>query len=131
MTYLAMAEELLRSKVYPHVAYRLPLGLVGRHSKAQPHRELLSLHLDWQRPIPWLELDPWDHDVVSYNNTYILGSIVYYLLLYHLTFVRPNGYLSMDDPWVEILDDVPRTVDVSSGRIQVADEDHWSSNFEL
>ena len=37
----------------------------------------------------------------------------------------------MDDPWVEILDDVPRTVDVSSGRIQVADEDDWCSDFEL
>ena len=47
MTYLSVAEELLCSKVYPYVAYRLPLGLVGRHSKAQSHRELFSLHLDW------------------------------------------------------------------------------------
>ena len=71
MTYLSMAEELLCSKVYPYVAYRLPLGLVGRHSKAQSHRELFAFHLDWQRPILWLELDPWYHDVVSYNKTYL------------------------------------------------------------
>lgn len=51
--------------------------------------------------------------------------------MYYLTFVRPNGYLSMDDPWLKILDDVPGTVDMSSGRVQVADEDDWSTNLKL
>ena len=51
--------------------------------------------------------------------------------MHHLTFVRPNGYLSMDDPWVEILDDVPRTIYVSAGGVQVANEDDWCSDFEL
>lgn len=78
MIYLPMAEELLCSKVYPHVADRLPLRLVGRHSKAQSHRELFSFHFDRQRPILGLELDPWDHDVVSYNKTYHIKVIIYY-----------------------------------------------------
>ena len=37
----------------------------------------------------------------------------------------------MDDPWLKILDDVPRTVDMSSGRVQVTDEDDWSTDFQL
>ena len=64
-----MAEELLCSQEQTDVSNRLSLAFVGRHSETQSHRELLPLHLDRQRPVLWLKLDPWNHDVVSCNKS--------------------------------------------------------------
>ena len=108
----------------------MTLTFVGCHSEAQSQRKLLPLHLNRQRPVLWLKLDPWNHDVVSCNKSNMKHHKTYNLLAIH-TFVRTDGYLGMDDPRLQLSNDIPRAVDMAPRWIQVADQHHWSPNFQL